>query len=86
MMARKKATRRRRKQHRPETRLARWLESVGMTRVELAQRLEVFYGHVDKMCHGERRPSLELALRIEKLTRGAVPMSYWATLPGSGSH
>lgn len=64
-----------------ETKLSGWLDAAGMTRYQLADRLNVARGHVDKICNGERRPSLELALEIEQLTDGAVPAAYWTSVP-----
>jgi transcriptional regulator with XRE-family HTH domain len=64
-----------------ETKLSSWLDAVGMTRYELAERLEIARGHVDKICNGERRPSLDLAVAIEGVTRGAVPATYWTSVP-----
>lgn len=64
-----------------ETKLSRWLDSAGMTRYELADHLKIGRAHADKICRGERRPSLELAIAIEKLTRGAIPASSWLSTP-----
>jgi len=64
-----------------ETKLSHWLDSSNMTRYELAKRLGVARGHVDKICNGERRPSLELAVAIDKFTAGAVPVTYWTSVP-----
>jgi len=64
-----------------ETKLSAWLDAVGMTRYDLAERLTIARGHVDKICNGERRPSLELAIEIERITKGAVPAAYWTSVP-----
>jgi transcriptional regulator with XRE-family HTH domain len=64
-----------------ETKLSLWLDAAGITRDALAKQLELARGYVDLICSGSRRPSLEVALRIEKLTRGAVPASSWLTAP-----
>lgn len=64
-----------------ETKLSLWLDAAGMTRYDLADRLGIGRGHADRICRGERRPSLELAVEIEKLTRGGVPASYWMSIP-----
>jgi DNA-binding XRE family transcriptional regulator len=64
-----------------ETRLSRWLDSVGMTRDELAEHLDIHRTYVDKICRGVRRPSLELALAIEQLSRGSVPAASWMNVP-----
>jgi transcriptional regulator with XRE-family HTH domain len=52
-----------------------------MTRDELAERLGLSRSHADAICRGARRPSLELALAIEKLTSGAVPAWLWTSVP-----
>lgn len=73
-----------RKRGRPrtkETALSRWLDAAGMTRYEFAERLELSRSHADAICRGVRRPSLELAFAIEKLTKGAVPASVWTSVP-----
>ena len=68
-----------------ETKLSRWLDSAGMSRDALSERLGVGRTYVDKMCRGERRPSLDLAVAIEKLTDGAVPVSVWTKVPPHSS-
>lgn len=64
-----------------ETPLSRWLDRTGKSRQELADELGIARSHVDRLCRGDRRPSLELALDIEKLTDGAVAASEWASVP-----
>jgi hypothetical protein len=39
--------------------------------------LKIGRGHADRICRGERRPSLELAAAIERLTDGAITASSW---------
>ena len=77
----RKATRERGRPRKKETGLSRWLDSVGMDRYDLADRLGVGRAYIDKVCRGERRPSLELALEIEKLTKGAVSAGAWLAVP-----
>jgi hypothetical protein len=67
-----------------ESKLSRWLDAAGMTRYELAERLKIGRGHADRICRGERRPSLELAVEIERLTDGAIPASTWTSIPKHG--
>jgi transcriptional regulator with XRE-family HTH domain len=52
-----------------------------MTRDDLAERLGVTRPYVDHLCRGGRRPSLELAFKIEKLTRGEVAAASWTAVP-----
>ena len=61
-----------------------WVEAHGWTRQQLADELGIVRGSVDRLCNGLRRPSLDLALKIEALTEGEVPVSYWAKVPANG--
>jgi DNA-binding transcriptional regulator YdaS (Cro superfamily) len=56
---------------------ARWLDSKGHSREWAAERLGVLVGHVNRLARGVRRPSLQLAAEIEKLTGGSVTVSDW---------
>lgn len=64
-----------------ETALSRWLDRVEMTRDEFAERLGVTRPYVDHLCRGSRRPSLELAFKIEKLTKRSVTAAALAAAP-----
>jgi DNA-binding XRE family transcriptional regulator len=66
-----------------ETKLSRWIDASGMTRDTVAVELGVDRTYVDKLCRGQHRPGLEVALRLEKLTEGEIPASYWV---GTGVH
>jgi transcriptional regulator with XRE-family HTH domain len=66
------------------SKLGVWIEEHGWTRQQLADELGIVRGSVDRLCSGLRRPSLELALKIEALTQGAVPVSYWTQIPAHG--
>jgi transcriptional regulator with XRE-family HTH domain len=61
------------------------LDEEGITRADVAERLGISRPHVDFICRGDRRPSLELALKIEALTDGAVPVSLWTKVPKHSS-
>lgn len=63
------------------SKLAVWVEEHSWTRQQLAEELGIVRSSVDRLCGGSRRPSLELALQIEALTKGAIPVSYWAAIP-----
>jgi transcriptional regulator with XRE-family HTH domain len=78
-MARK--ARKRGRPRKQETLLSKWLDAAGISRDELATRLNVSRPYVDMMCRGGRRPSLELAVAIEELTHGEVPASVWTRIP-----
>lgn len=68
-----------------ETALSRWIDEVGKSREEVAEELEVTRTHLDRLCRGDRRPSLELALAIETLTGGEVGAASWAAVPPHSS-
>ena len=61
--------------------LARWLDKEGISREAFAGKLRVSRVHVDRLCRVARRPSLALALKIEKATGGAVPVAAWTHTP-----
>ena len=64
------------------TMLGEWAAENGWSREQLAKRLGLERRQsVDRLCRGTRRPSLELAVLIEKVTDGAVPVSSWAKVP-----
>jgi plasmid maintenance system antidote protein VapI len=45
----------------------------------VAKRLGITKDHVDQLCRGRRRAALELAFRVEALSRGAIPARFWLT-------
>lgn len=52
-----------------ETPLSKWIdETKGMSRDRLADKLKVARSHVDRLCRGDQKPGLELALKIQQLT------------------
>ncbi len=55
----------------PRMKLQAWLKKSGMTQAALAGRLGVSQGRISQLIAGDV-PSLELALKIESLTKGAV--------------
>jgi plasmid maintenance system antidote protein VapI len=75
------ARKRRGRPRKRETPLSRWIDRAGKTRDEVAERLVITRTHLDRLCNAARRPSLELALEIEKLTDGEVPASVWTRVP-----
>jgi len=48
------------------------LKKENMSIASLAAKLDVHYTHVLRIIHGSRRPSPELALKIEQITNGAI--------------
>lgn len=61
--------------------LGTWVREQGWNRQQLADKLGISLATASRLCSALRRPGLELALQIEKLTRGAVPVSYWTEVP-----
>ena len=62
--------------------LADWLKQADMTKAEVARRLDISPGRISQLLSGDT-PSLELALRIERLTAGKVkPSDLGAGLKG----
>jgi transcriptional regulator with XRE-family HTH domain len=68
-----------------ESPLSRWVDASGLTRDEVAIRFDITRPHLDRLCRGDRRPSLALALKIERITDGAVPVAAWARVPPHSS-
>lgn len=68
-----------------ETKLSRWIDAEKLTRDDVADRLGIGRTYLDKLCRAKSRPSLELALDIEKLTGGAVPATDWLKVPPHSS-
>ncbi len=60
--------------------LSDWIDSAGKTRSEIAHALRIGPRHLDQLCASRRRPDIDLAFRIEDLTRGAVPARFWTTV------
>ena len=78
------ATRKKRRPGQPRkvnNRFGRWIDGAGRQRVLVAEKLGISHAHLNRLCRNERRPDLELALKIEKMTKGEVAVSFWATVP-----
>ena len=61
--------------------LGTWVRDQGWNRQQLADKLGISLATASRLCSGLRRPGLELAIQIEALTRGAVPVTYWTEVP-----
>jgi DNA-binding transcriptional regulator YdaS (Cro superfamily) len=59
--------------------LGKWLSRVNppITQADLADKLGVDQTLVSKWLSGHRRPNVDNALAIERLTGGAVPVESW---------
>jgi transcriptional regulator with XRE-family HTH domain len=58
-----------------------WVDERGWTRQRLADELGITLASAARLCSDARRPSLEMAVKIEDLTKGAVPVRYWVQIP-----
>ena len=56
-----------------------------LTQREAAAILGISRPHLSQVVSGSKRPSLDLAVRIERLTDGAVPVSSWVDDSDSAS-
>ena len=56
--------------------LAQYLKDENLTQAAFAARVGVKQATVSKLCAG-KKPSLELACRIDRETKGAVPPAVW---------
>lgn len=57
------------------TQLVGWLNRSHMRPSELASQLEITRPYMSQILHGERRPSLELLMKIARIT--GVPVVAW---------
>lgn len=56
---------------------ADYIRASGRTRADWADTLSVSRSFMSDLLNGNRRPSLELAVRIERETNGAIKPSVW---------
>lgn len=59
----------------------RWIDRSKLSRDEVAERLRLSRQYVDRLCRDDRRPDLELAVKIEDLTRGKIRPRDWLRTP-----
>jgi DNA-binding XRE family transcriptional regulator len=57
--------------------LSQYLNTKNIRQAEFARLIDASQGTVSKLCK-DRKPSWELAARIERATDGAVPVAVWA--------
>lgn len=65
--------------------LATYIDSRNISQREFSRLLEVDPSIVSRLVRGQMRPSLDLAVRIEKLTKGHIKPSYWISVEGRPS-
>ena len=61
-----------------ENALSRWIDAAGRTREDVAKALRIPKPSLDRICRDERRPNLDLAFQIERVTGGKIPAKSWA--------
>lgn len=61
--------------------LADYLTRISKTQAQFASDLGVDQATVSKLCRQKMTPSLELAVRIERITSGAVLAASWVDGP-----
>lgn len=57
--------------------LCTYLSTTGTKQTQLAEVLGVSRSYLSQLVGGTKSPSLELAVRIERATDGAVPVASW---------
>lgn len=62
----------------PHKTLKRWIEREKIAPAEFARRIDYDRSNLHNMLKGRVWPSMATALRIERETGGAVPLSAWA--------
>lgn len=60
---------------------ADFIAKSGETRSAWADRLGISKSFLSELLNGNRTPSLDLAVRIERMTDGAIPASCWIPEP-----
>jgi transcriptional regulator with XRE-family HTH domain len=61
-------------------RLGLWLVASALDREVVAEKLGISRRYLDHIAREDRRPSLAVAAKIEKLTGGAIPTTYFAAV------
>jgi plasmid maintenance system antidote protein VapI len=59
------------------THLQTYAHTFGGKQRDLAEAFGISQPHLSLLLAGKKRPSLELAVRIEQMTGGAVPATSW---------
>ncbi|WP_299558675.1 helix-turn-helix transcriptional regulator [uncultured Sulfitobacter sp.] len=57
--------------------LKKFISQSDCNQAEWAKRIDVSASYLSDLLRGKKRPSLDLAFRIERATCGAVPASSW---------
>lgn len=59
------------------THLATHITTTGLSQAALAKELGISRSHMSELVSGAKKPSLDLAFAIERVTEGAVPAASW---------
>lgn len=60
------------------TKLHTYIRRLHRRQNQIAADFQISQGYLCLLLSGKKTPSLKLALRIESVTQGAVPVSSWA--------
>lgn len=59
--------------------------AAGKNQAKVAARLGISRSYLSEIASGAKKPSLDVAVRIERETGGAVPATSWIDLPPPGA-
>lgn len=62
----------------PNERLKSWIAAAKISNAEMARRVQYDKANFHRILNGDLRPTIDLALRIERETGGTIPMAAWA--------
>jgi plasmid maintenance system antidote protein VapI len=64
--------------------LLKYLNDHNISQTDFAEKIGVHFSYITHLIKGRRTPSLSTALRIERATCGAVPVTVWVENKLSG--
>lgn len=68
--------------HRPRSvqnnKLAKWMDAAPLNSYEIAEKLGVSPGYLMNIRRGTRKPGRDVAVAIEQLSDGMVPVESWS--------
>lgn len=62
-----------------------YLKATGIRRIDFARSVGISAPYLSQILGGLKRPSLALAIRIERATQGTVPAHVWVSHQGQPS-
>ncbi len=65
--------------------LKSFLKKSGIRQAALADQLGISRGYMSELVSGDKSPGRELAVKIDGVTFGAVPVASWDHPPANGS-